>query len=128
MKTTWILEVNSDVYAGRANNEDYERRDELCYYVQAENARGDRFAHFFSFTTEKYNREVCEAKAAHLMSRIQKAMDAGKWKGPVNNEHWRRARPVYGSEAYIKGDGAFEDGLAEAQAFGEEAEFLSSQW
>lgn len=54
--------------------------------------------------TERVSKEVAEAECTKLIARIEKAIKEDVWGGPIDNPHWVEARPVYGSEAYQKGN------------------------
>jgi len=100
------FEIVSDVYvAGRT--EDGERYTAEVYYVQAEDERGNRWAHYAHFKgcetgyDEEYGiptfkdvRPEAMAQAQHLLDRI---VEAG---GILDLNHWTETRPCYGSAAY----------------------------
>lgn len=122
---TWDLSSRSDVYLGRPNDEDGSQVDHLSFYVVAENKRGERYAHFMTWTTEQMGRQNAEEAANSLAAKVTAAQKAGRWSGPAGTAHWVRIDPAYGSEAYTP-EVAFEQDQLEARANGEEREFLES--
>jgi hypothetical protein len=94
--------------------------DEFGGQVHGEVARvvveapdGSRWVHRhgFSLTVSAHNEDgflvvapdsEAVAKAEGLLARVDAAIAAGTWAGPVDNDHWGEAQPCYGSAAFSR--------------------------
>ena len=124
----WEVYHRSDIYMATVTNDEGEswEREHEAFYVVAEDAKGNRYAHFHSWTTQEMSQSDAKWKAEEFANKVRKAQMKGAWAGPdMNNGLWRSIQPAYGSEAYT-GEVAFEQDLMEARSHGEEADFLDS--
>jgi hypothetical protein len=97
----WAVEFGSDVFNG-GTNEDGEMIEALRFFVCAHSPEGRNFFHVVTFPSYGMGmRDACERKAERLADRVNDAIRAGRWVGPVGNPNWVEGRPSYGSERYV---------------------------
>jgi len=96
---TYEIDYTSDVHEA-PHHETGELVEHLAYYVVVTDGRGRRWAHNHMYSTTTLSRAECETKCQRLMERVRAAQAAGRWAGPVDNQHWHRTYPVYGGRAY----------------------------
>ena len=88
------------------STEDGERFIGYIYFVEVENARGDRWRHRVAYPgvkTEQWEegiayldaRPAAVAACELLIARVKAA-------GKIDSQHWYAARSAYGSEAYLE--------------------------
>lgn len=98
------LSIESELFETRNYDEDGEMILREVFFLRAEAEDGSRWVHVHKFVNHNYTgrRSQAMADAERFMARVQAAMDAGKWNGPVDNDHWYETSPCYGSWAYAK--------------------------
>jgi len=109
-----VVEVAENIYLS-SHEETGEPEEASCYFAIVEAFDGSRWAHEMPFLGHLMGRLHAQAAAARLVERIQAALDAGTWAGPVNNPRWVEVQPAYGSDAYQRNEGrwAAEQELAD---------------
>lgn len=70
------------------------------WYVTVELDSGRRWAHDGRYVSARHHNTAAVAQAERLVARIQAAVKAGTWAGPVGNPHWVEIEPAYGSIDY----------------------------
>lgn len=113
--------VVSDLYLAGRTEDGLDYTAEV-YFVQAEDAQGNRWNHRARFVGCKVHhddegfgyvhfediRDDAKAQADRLLARIHAA------RGAINLAHWDEARPAYGSAAY-QDYGQYNDWMEEQQ-------------
>lgn len=108
MNTTprYTFDVASDLYRAGFSCDGHPFVAE-CFYVVATDARGNRWAHHATFRgclverDEEGQAHFADARPAaqHAAEQLLRRIQAAG--GRINLDHWREARPEYGSAAYV---------------------------
>jgi hypothetical protein len=119
-----VVTVADDVFSLGRCWEDGEDLVHYAYSVRVEDvATGRRWAHEKTFRMthdchgpsactenedvpcpgrkqEFHSDRACADAAQALADKVAAAYKAGKWAGPIGNQHWAEVDPCYGSDAY----------------------------